>query len=165
MKSRSNGHTDPDDIGKIKTLYQNLLESWNNNNPEEFSQLFTTDGNSIGFDGSQMNGQKQIRDELDKIFQNHKVSSYVGIIREIRTLSSTVFVLRAIAGMIPPGRDVIKPDVNAIQTLIAKRQGDEFRITLFQNTPAAFHGRPEAVSEMTNELQKAYDDGVKNHKG
>jgi hypothetical protein len=31
---------------------------------------------------------------------------------------------------------------------------DLWRIELFQNTPAQFHGRPELVSEMTAELQQ-----------
>ena len=67
---------------KIRMLYKKLLESWNNNNPGDFANLFAENGNTIGFDGSQMNGRRQINDELSQIFASHKVSSYVGIIRE-----------------------------------------------------------------------------------
>ena len=147
-------HTNKDDENKIRSVYEKLLESWNDNNAGEFSKLFTDDGNVIGFDGSQMNGRNQINDELNKIFVNHKVSSYVGIVREIRTLSPTVFILRAVAGMVPQGKSEIKPDVNTIQTLVVQQEPDEFLITLYQNTPAAFHGRPELVKQLTEELQK-----------
>jgi hypothetical protein len=41
-----------------------------------------------------------------------------------------------------------------VQTLVAVRQGDAWRIASFQNTPAAFHGRPEAVEELTRELRE-----------
>jgi len=32
----------------------------------------------------------------------------------------------------------------------------EWRIKLFQNTPAQFHGRPELVEQMTDELRKEF---------
>jgi uncharacterized protein (TIGR02246 family) len=145
------------DETKIRLLYKKLLESWNNNNPGDFANLFAENGNTIGFDGSQMNGRRQINDELSQIFANHKVSSYVGIIREVRPLSSTTFILRAVAGMVPPGQSEINPAVNAIQTLIGQKEQEEFLIALFQNTPAAFHGRPELSRQLTEELQQVYD--------
>jgi hypothetical protein len=62
-------------------------------------------------------------------------------------------LLRSVAGMIPPGKAEINPDVNAIQTLAAVMDKDQFRIALFQNTPAAFHQRPDLREQMTKELQ------------
>ena len=55
--------------------------------------------------------------------------------------------------MIPPGKSDLNPATNAIQSLIAQKQGDGWRIALFQNTPAQFHGRLEAVEALTEELQ------------
>jgi uncharacterized protein (TIGR02246 family) len=146
---------------KVRLLYKDLLDSWNTQNAETFAGLFAADGNAIGFDGSQMNGRTSIHEELGRIFAQHKVASYVGIIREVRLFSPTVYMLRAVAGMLPPGKSDINPAVNAIQTLIAKkeevRQKEEpqFQIALFQNTPAAFHGRPELAQQLTAELQEA----------
>src|SRR5258708_1672454 len=145
----------PNDETQVKFLYIRLLETWNKNKGNDFANLFAPDGNSIGFDGSQMNGRQEINDQLNQIFANHKVSSFVGIVREIRPLSPTVFVLRAVAGMVPPGKTQINPDVNTIQTLIAQKQGKTFQIAFFQNTPAAFHGRPELSRQLTQELQQA----------
>ena len=121
--------------------------------------LVAAKGNITGFDGSQMNGRQEIRDQLSQIFTDHKVSSYVGIVREVRQLSHTIFLLRAVAGMIPPGQEKIKEDVNAVQTLILRKDSDNenFLITVFHNTPAAFHGRPELRRELTEELQQAAD--------
>jgi len=145
------------DETKIRLLYKKLLESWNNRNAGDFANLFAENGNTIGFDGSQMNGRRQINDELSQIFANHKVASYVGIIREVRPLSPTTFVLRAVAGMVPPEQSEINPAVNAIQTLIGQKEQEQFLIALFQNTPAAFHGRPELSRQLTEELQQVYD--------
>ena len=64
--------------------------------------------------------------------------------------------------MIPPGQTEINPTVNAIQTLVAQKEADEFKISIFQNTPAAFHGRPELSSQLTSELQEAFNHQQKN---
>ena len=142
---------------QIKELYNSLLKNWNNQKAKGFAELFTEDGITIGFDGSQMNGQDQIRMELEEIFANHKVSFYISIVRKVRELSPSVYLLSAVAGMIPPDTTQINPKVNAIQTLIATTENDQFKISLFQNTPAAFHGRPELSSALTQELQEEFD--------
>ncbi|MEP7169865.1 MAG: SgcJ/EcaC family oxidoreductase [Bacteroidota bacterium] len=143
----------------IRLLYKNLLESWNSNNATGFAELFMPDGNCIGFDGSQMNGRREINDTIAKIFTNHKVASYVGIVREVRLLGPAVFLLRAVAGMVPPGKTKINPEVNAIQTLIILKEQEQFRIALLQNTPAAFHEQPELREALTEELQEVFDGG------
>jgi hypothetical protein len=57
--------------------------------------------------------------------------------------------------MIPPDKDDINPDVNAVQTMIAVKKGDAWKVALFQNTPAALHGRPAAAKKLTEELRAA----------
>jgi uncharacterized protein (TIGR02246 family) len=146
------------DEQEVRDLYKDLLNAWNNNSASRFAELFAPDGNTIGFDGSQMNGQKQIEEELNKIFSNHKVSTYVNIVKEVRSLSPSVYLLRAVAGMIPPGKSEINPKVNAIQTLVAEKLSGYFLIVLFQNTPAAFHERPDLAKQLTDELQKVLDE-------
>jgi len=59
--------------------------------------------------------------------------------------------------MVPPGGTDIKPDVNAIQLLTAKRYNDKWLIATFQNTPAAFHGRPQLSEELTAALRNELD--------
>jgi uncharacterized protein (TIGR02246 family) len=147
---------------QIRTLYQFLLKSWNENSAPAFAKLFTGNGTAIGFDGSQMDGQLQIEQELSKIFSAHQVATYVSIIREVRPLSSSVYLLHAVAGMIPPGLVEIDPKLNAVQTLVAQKEMNEFRIAIFQNTPAAFHGRPELSSLLTSELQETFNNQHKN---
>jgi uncharacterized protein (TIGR02246 family) len=147
---------------QLKALYQSLLDNWNNNDATSFAKLFSEDGDVIGFDGSQMKGPNEIESELTKVFSNHKVSSYISIIREVRPLSSSIYLLRAVVGMVPPGQNEINPKVNAIQSMIACIQTGEFKIVLFQNTPAAFHGREQLSSELTQELQKALNHQKKN---
>ena len=139
---------------EIEELHEELLVCWNNRNAEGMASLFCEDGNVIGFDGSQMNGQIQIKSELEKVFGDHQTGAYVWKVEEVRFLSSQIALLRAIVGMVPPGKKEINPATNAIQCLVAFLQDDVWRITLFQNTPAQFHGRPNLVERMTSQLNK-----------
>lgn len=143
-------------------VYTALLTAWNNRDAAAFAALFTADGHATGFDGSQMNGASAIASELAAIFAGHPTNAYVAKVREIRQLAPTVTLLRAAAGMIPPGSSTPKADVNAIQNVVlVKTETDgELRIAMFQNTPAAFHGRPELVTEMTQELTRVHESGL-----
>lgn len=142
----------------IQNIYENLLEAWNKHDAKSFARLFKEKGNVIGFDGSQLNGMDEIEKELSQIFNNHQTAPFISKIREIRFVGGNFAILRAIAGMTKANEEgnlkEINPDVNAIQTLIASKENSEWKIELFQNTPAAFHGRPELVEKMTEELQK-----------
>jgi uncharacterized protein (TIGR02246 family) len=127
---------------EVRAIYWNLLDCWNRRNADAFAALFAADGNPIGFDGSPMNGRAEIESALRQIFADHLTASYVAIVRGVRFLTPDVAVLRAVAGMVPPCRSDLNPAVNAVQTLVAAKQDGRWRIAIFQNTPAAFHGRP-----------------------
>jgi uncharacterized protein (TIGR02246 family) len=137
----------------VRSLYLRLLEAWNNRNAASFAALFDEDGNQIGFDGSQVDGRAAIQLHLAQIFADHVTGRYVGKVRDVRFISPGVAILQAIAGMIPPGNTDLNPARNAVQSLVLVRHGSQWCIALFQNTPAQFHGRPEAVAEMTAELR------------
>jgi uncharacterized protein (TIGR02246 family) len=137
----------------VRALFHELLECWNRRRADEFAALFEKDGNAIGFDGSQHNGQAEIESTLDQIFADHQTASYVAKIKEVRFLSPDIAVLRAVAGMVPPGQSDLNPAVNAIQTLVSVRHAEGWRIAVFQNTPAAFHGRPELSERLSAELR------------
>jgi hypothetical protein len=78
-------------------------------------------------------------------------------VREVRLLGPGTALLRAVAGMVPPGQTRVNPAVNAVQSLVGQQDGVRWRIALFQNTPAAFHGRPDAVTALTAELQQQWE--------
>jgi uncharacterized protein (TIGR02246 family) len=73
------------------------------------ADLVEADGNVVGFDGSPINGQAEIETTLGGIFRDHVTAAYVGKIREVRFLTPEVAVLRAVAGMTPPGRSELTP--------------------------------------------------------
>lgn len=142
------------DENMVRVLYHNLLHAWNKQNALGMAELFSEDGGMVGFDGSLTNGPQEIGDHLAPIFLSHPTATFVSRVREVKFLSPTVAMLRAIAGMIPRGKTDIMPEVNTIQTLVAVKEKEHWRISLFQNTPAVFHGRPELVEAMSKELRE-----------
>ncbi len=143
----------------IRSLYRSLLDAWNRRNAEEFAALYEQDGISIGFDGSQMKGQEEIGTTLSQIFADHQTSAYIAKVREVRFLAPEVAILRAICGMVQSGKADLNPAVNAIHTLVARKHENQWRIALFQNTPAQFHGRPDLAENMTEELRQVLKAG------
>lgn len=138
----------------IVTLYRQLLDAWNNRDAAAFARLFSDKGSIVGFDGSTADGRNEIEAHLKPIFADHPTARYVSKIRDVRDLSSNGALLRAVAGMIPPDADQLKPERNAIQTLVASRQvAGDWQIEMFQNTPARFDGRPEEADQLTRELE------------
>lgn len=136
----------------IEPLYRNLLDRWNERDASGFAALFLDDAHVVGFDGSMMSGRAAIETSLAAIFAEHPTATYVAKVRDIQPLGSDAFLLTAVAGMVPRGGHALNPKVNAVQSFVAVRSGDAWKIALFQNTPAAFHGRPEESAKLTEEL-------------
>jgi uncharacterized protein (TIGR02246 family) len=151
--SQPQGSHSPDEI-EVRALYRRLLDGWNKRNADAFAATFTENGESIGFDGSQMTGRAEIASTLQQIFADHPTPAYVNKVKSVCLLGSDVAILRAIVGMARPGHSGLEPQLNTHQTLVATRSDGTWRVVLFQNTPAQFHGRPELVQQMTEELQQ-----------
>ena len=161
---------------EIRSLYRDLLAAWNGRSADGMARLFAPGGVAVGFDGSEMVGPDAIRATLAPVFANHPTGSYVAIVRDVRLVGSdgsdgAVAILRAVTGMARTDTFQLNPDVNALQTLVASRRAggsdagdgagsDGWQIELFQNTPAAFHGRPDAARALTDELRATLSDQI-----
>ena len=137
----------------VRDLYGALIGAWNTQDAAGMAGCFAETGQIIGFDGSQMTGPNEIESTVSAIFSHHKTGLYYPIVREVRQLSSEVALLRADVGMVPAGQDDINPDLNAVQSMVARNQGGSWRIELFQNTPSALHGQTELRETLTAELR------------
>lgn len=138
-------------------LYERLLDCWNRRDGAEFAALFAEDGRAIGYDGSAHGGRDTIEADMIRVFAEHSTPAYVALVRGVRMLSADVAALDAVAGMVPEGKSELDPALNAVQTLIAVKNGGEWRIALFQNTPAAYHGRPQVAERLTEDLRGVLD--------
>jgi uncharacterized protein (TIGR02246 family) len=136
----------------VSRLYGDVIAGWTDRDADSFAGPFSPDAVVIGFDGSEMTGRASIASEMRRIFADHVTAVYVAKVKSVRLLSRDVALLRAVVGMIPPDGSELMPNRNAYQTAVAARDGDSWRIVLFQNTPARFDGRPELAARLTQEL-------------
>ncbi len=148
--------TEPASDAAVRSLYQSLIAAWNKRDAAAMAELMALDGNMVGFDGSQMNGRTQIMETVGEIFAHHETAPFITKIREVRFLTPDTAMVRAVAGMVHPGESDIDPTVNAVQSLIAVQTNGEWRVALFQNTPAALHGQEELSDQLSTELRAAY---------
>ena len=144
----------------IHRLYEQILIAWNQRDAAAMAAYFEEDGNLVGYDGSQADSRADIEDHLRPIFADHPTAAYVAKVREIRMLSSNAGILRAVVGMIPANSDDVNPAGNTIQTLVAVQNADGWQATLFQSTPAAWHGRPQESAALTEELREVMRRGL-----
>jgi uncharacterized protein (TIGR02246 family) len=138
---------------QIRALYASFLDGWNRRSGAAVAAGFADDGDIIGFDGSHHRGRLSIAADLRAIFASHQTPAYVALVRSVRPIASGVAVLLAHAGMIPAGGNDLDPDLHTVHTLVAVEEGGRWRISLFQSTPAAFHGFPEEREALTEELR------------
>jgi uncharacterized protein (TIGR02246 family) len=148
------------DERNIYRLYESLLTFWNRRDADGMARLFGERGSLVGFDGSQADGAAGIGAHLQPIFADHPTAAFVARVREVRQIGRGVALLRAIAGMVPPGKDDVNPAVNAVQSLVAVSHGSHWEAALFQSTPAALHGRPDLSERLTEELRGVVQRGA-----
>ncbi|HEX6498762.1 MAG TPA: SgcJ/EcaC family oxidoreductase [Micromonosporaceae bacterium] len=151
--------TGDDTEAAVRDLYLRLLRAWNERDAGRYAALFADDAVVVGFDGSQMTGT-EIGDHIGVIFRDHPTASYVAKVRRVRRYGEAAALLTAIVGMVPPGKRDVNPAVNAVQTLLAEHGPDGWRIVLFQNTPAQYHGRPELAERHTDEMRQVLAGGA-----
>jgi len=144
----------------VRALYERILNAWNARDAAAFAREFTEDGNIVGFDGSQADSRGAIDEHLRPIFAGHPTARYVAKIREVRMIGRDVSLLRAVAGMVPPGEPDLKPALHTVHSLVAVvADGGEWRAALFQSTPAAWHGRDNDRAVLTDELRAVLRSG------
>jgi uncharacterized protein (TIGR02246 family) len=143
-----------------RDLYERLLVAWNGQDAESFAAPFGEDGAMIGFDGSQAAGRQDVFDHLSPIFQDHPTGHYVAKVTATRTMGDEHVMLSAMVGTLPPGQSDLNPAVSALQTLVAERHDDGWRLVLLQTTPAQYHGRPHLVEEHTAALRPQVASGT-----
>lgn len=138
-----------------RRVYFGLLDDWNRQDAAAMAARFSERGSLVGFDGSAIDGRASIEAHLKPIFAQHPTPLFVAKVREVRRMGNgQTLLVRAIAGMWPRGATELDPRLNAIQTTVLSLCDGAYRIEMFQNTPAAFHGRPEESDKLSAELRE-----------
>ena len=129
----------------VRALYQQMMHGWNQGSGETFAAVFAEDGDLIGFDGTHLKGRQEIAQFHQPLFETHlKGTRLVGEVTSVRFLSPEVALMHAVGGTVMCGKSVPSPERDSIQTLVAMRDGGEWRLAAFQNTRIRPIGRNAA---------------------
>jgi uncharacterized protein (TIGR02246 family) len=123
------------DEAAVRDLYQELMDGWNRGSGDAFAAAFTDDGDLVAFDGTHFKGREEIAPFHQELFDKWmKGTRLVGRVEDVRFLSPDVVLMHAIGGTVMRGKSEPSPERDSIQTLVAVRQDDKWRLAAFQNT-------------------------------
>ena len=123
------------DEAAVRDLYQELMDGWNRGSGDAFAAAFTDDGDLVAFDGTHFKGREEIAPFHRELFERWmKGTRLVGEVKDVRFLSPDVALMHAIGGTVMRGKSEPSPERDSIQTLVAVRQDDKWRLAAFQNT-------------------------------
>jgi uncharacterized protein (TIGR02246 family) len=132
---RNEKTANPAEEAAVRALYGELMDGWNHGSGEAFAAAFTEDGDLVAFDGTHFEGREEIAPFHQELFDRWmKGSRLVGQVKDVRFLSPDVALIHAVGSTVMRGKSEPSPERDSIQTLVAVRQGEEWRLAAFQNT-------------------------------
>jgi uncharacterized protein (TIGR02246 family) len=134
--------TIPTDEAVVRTLYQRLMDGWNDGNADAFAAPFAEDGDLVAFDGTHFKGRSDIVAFHHRLFQTYlKGTRLTGEVTDLRFLNNNVAVMHAAGSTIMRGKSFPSPERDSIQTLVAVRLNGSWQLAAFQNTRIRPMGR------------------------
>jgi uncharacterized protein (TIGR02246 family) len=112
-----------------------MMDGWNQGSAEAFAAPFADDGDLIAFDGSHFKGRREIVAYQQPLFDKWlKGTRLVGEVKDVKFLASDIAVFHTVGGTIMRNQSQPSPERDSIQTLVAVKHGDNWRLAAFQNT-------------------------------
>ena len=153
------------DEAKILALFEDLLEDWGKGDGEAYGSRFTEDADYVAFDGTRTTGRREISATHQRLFDKFlKGTRLTGRILSIKFPSPDVALVHATGGTIMRGKPKPSPERDSIQTLVAVREGSEWRFAAFHNSRVRPIGRSTAtflIWALTDRLWRIFAPGKK----
>ncbi len=127
-------NVNPADEAAVRGLYRELMDGWNRGSGDAFAAAFTEDGDLVAFDGTHFEGREEIAPFHQELFDKWlKGTRLVGRVKSVRFLSPDLALMHAVGGTVMRGKSEPAPERDSIQTLVAIRQGGEWRLAALDN--------------------------------
>jgi uncharacterized protein (TIGR02246 family) len=122
------------DERQIRALFEDLLGDWGRGDGEAYGSRFTEDADYVAFDGTHTRGRREISASHQQLFDKFlKGTQLTGRLLSIKFPRPDVALVHATGGTIMRGKTGPSPERASIQTLVAVREGDEWRFAAFHN--------------------------------
>src|SRR5215218_9798087 len=123
------------DEAKILTLFEDLLGDWGRGDGEAYGSRFTEDADYVAFDGTHTRGRQEIAASHQQLFDRFlKGTRLTGRVLSIKFPGPDVALVHATGGTVMRGKTKPSPERASIQTLVAVREGAEWRFAAFHNS-------------------------------
>ena len=134
MKRETTTHYKTDEA-EIRSLFEDLLGDWGRGDGEAYGSRFTEDADYVAFDGTRTRGRDEISASHQRLFDKWlKGTHLTGRILSVKFLGSDVALVHATGGTVMRTKTRPSPERDSIQTLVAVREGTEWRFAAFHNT-------------------------------
>jgi uncharacterized protein (TIGR02246 family) len=129
------------DEAAIRKVVQQVEDGWNRNDGKAFAAPFAADADYVVVNGATIKGREAIEKGHNGIFTTiYKDSHNVGTVKSIRFLRPDVAVVHIEWNLeFRAGGETKKG--HAINTMVMTKEGDNWSIAAFQNTPTQAEGR------------------------
>jgi uncharacterized protein (TIGR02246 family) len=132
--TRTIGARNPDEVA-IRELFGLLLDDWGRGDGEAYGSRFTEDADYIAFDGTRTRGRREIATSHQRLFDKFlKGTRLTGRILSVKFPSPDVALIHATGGTVMRGKTKPSSERDSIQTLVAVREGSEWRFAAFHNS-------------------------------
>jgi uncharacterized protein (TIGR02246 family) len=154
------------DEAKIRALFDDLLADWGRGDGEAYGSRFTEDAAYVAFDGTYTRGREEISASHQELFDRFlKGTQLTGRVLSVKFLNPDVALVHATGRTIMRGKSRPSPERDSIQTLVAVREGDEWRFAAFHNSRVRPIGRGPAgflIWALTDKLWRIFASGKEN---
>jgi uncharacterized protein (TIGR02246 family) len=131
---RTIGARNPDEVA-IRELFGLLLDDWGRGDGEAYGSRFTEDAEYVAFDGTRTRGRQEIAASHQQLFDKFlKGTRLTGRVLSMKFVRPDVALIHATGGTVMRDKTKPSPERDSIQTLVAVREGAEWRFAAFHNS-------------------------------
>ena len=153
------------DQAKIHALFEDLLGDWGRGDGEAYGSRFTEDADYVAFDGTRTRGRREIAASHQQLFDRFlKGTRLTGRVLSIKFPSPDVAIVHATGGTVMRGKTKPSSERDSIQTLVAVREGADWRFAAFHNSrvrPIASNPATFLIWAITDRLWRIFAPGKK----
>ncbi|MFB7122057.1 SgcJ/EcaC family oxidoreductase [Kitasatospora xanthocidica] len=126
------------DVAALRAVPELIIAAWARHDADGFASVFTDDATLILPGDVYLTGREQIRAFMAQAFAGpFKGTQVTGEPQSVRPLADDVAVLVTKGGVLAPGDTEVTPERAIRATWVLARQGADWRIASYQNTPVA----------------------------
>lgn len=123
------------DEAAIRAIPLQMVDAWNTGSGEAFAAPFTENADFVAFEGTHLQGRREIASFHQQIFDTSvKGSRLEGEVKFVHFLGPQLAVMHAVARVTLPGGSEPSPSRDSMQIFVVMKRDGEWRVEAVQNS-------------------------------